>query len=125
MQVKYALCSAVFHHIPLGQSRSCPLSCACQQCLLFLQRPRKKAKVESEDEEEDEEEEREEEAAESDSEDDLPLCTASKMPSDAELEQACLAILKGVDVINFSLKQLLAHLGELSCPTGQIIKKLP
>ena len=76
----------------------------------------KKAKIEAEAEEDEDEEMEEgdpeaEEEGSDDDEDELPLGVASKMPSNAELEQSTLAILKSVNVIDFSLKQLLRQLG--------------
>lgn len=78
-----------------------------------MQRARKKAKVESDDEDEGEEGEELEDGVEEeeDDTDKLPLGIASKLPSDAELEQDTLAILKSVNVVDFSLKQLLEQLG--------------
>lgn len=73
----------------------------------------KKTQVEEDVEEDDEAEEVAAiEEASYEEEDELPLGLASKVPSNAELEQSVMAILQGVNVVDFSLKQLLEQLHE-------------
>jgi hypothetical protein len=58
-----------------------------------------------------EEEEPEEAEDEEDSDDELPLAVAAGAPNDEELREATVAILKTVQLEDFTMKNLLSRLG--------------